>query len=105
MAALPTLSAQQPIVGPDGRPTTAFLLFMEKTRTAQAETDAGQQELLDALAEAVAAIQAAQAAAAAAQEAAEQATQAATEAQDAVAVANLAIANLDDRVSALEAPE
>lgn len=109
--ALPKLSAQQRIVNPDGTPSSLFLRFMEETRTGQAAVDAAQEELIQALADAVEAIEAAQAAALAAQEAAEVAqtaadtAQASAEAADAaVDVANLAIAELDDRVTALEAP-
>lgn len=63
---LPVLSAQQPVAG-DLKPTSAFLLFMEKTRKAVVNAFADLQALVDALAQAVLAIIAAQAAADAAQ--------------------------------------
>ena len=62
--ALPKLSAQQSIVNPNGTPSSPFLLFMEKTRTEQAATDAAQAELIADLAAAIVDIQAALAAAA-----------------------------------------
>jgi len=65
MALLPKLSAQSPIARPGSlQPTTGFLNFMEETRRAQLETDAGQQALIDALAaqlELIVAVQEAQA--------------------------------------------
>lgn len=48
--ALPRLSAQQPIVNPDRKPSSPFLQFMEKTRTTQEATDARQDASDDALA-------------------------------------------------------
>lgn len=94
---LPILSAQQPIVGSGGRPTPPFLQFMSKAREAQSKTDATQDALIAALAEAVAAIEAANAVAIAATEAAAVATAAAE-------LANTAIVGLDDRLLALETP-
>lgn len=74
--ALPKLSAQQPIVNPDRKPSSPFLFFMERTRSEQEATDARQDEadaaiqaLIQALQEAVAAIQVALQTAQAAQEA------------------------------------
>jgi hypothetical protein len=108
--ALPKLSAQQPIVTSDGKPTSTFLQFMEEARNGQAAVDEGQQALIDALAAAVDAIQQAQAAADAAEDAALAAQDSATAAQgsataalEAVAEVDLAINNLNDRVTALEA--
>ena len=48
--ALPVLSAQQPIVNPDRRPSSLFLRFMEETRREQIRTDAAQDETVAALA-------------------------------------------------------
>lgn len=46
---LPKLSAQQPIVTTGGKPSSPFLQFMEKARTAQEATDNTQNETLLAL--------------------------------------------------------
>lgn len=42
MARLPKLSAQQPIVNPDRKPSSPFLQFMEATRSTQEATDTRQ---------------------------------------------------------------
>lgn len=77
MARLPKLSAQQPIVNPDRKPSSPFLQFMEATRSTQLATDERQDaadaailQLISDLSDAVDAIAAAQAAADAAQAAA-----------------------------------
>lgn len=90
--ALPKLSAQQPIVNPDRRPSSPFLQFMEAARSSQILTDETQDQILADLAQAVADILAAQATADAADI---KATAAQTDADAALTTANAADAAVD----------
>jgi len=91
------------MANPDGTPTMAFQVWLQKVRKADEDRDAAQDAIIAELAAAVEAIEAAQAAAVAANEAAEVAQTAAETATTAADAANAAIENLEAGTFDLEA--